>query len=82
MTSVPAVTGQAIAKIKGPIMSGEFTAGPKLPKEQDLAQRVGLSRSSLHEAVRAPTLIGVLEPRVVTAPTSRVSRPARRADRP
>ena len=64
MTDVPALTDQAIAKIKDLIMSGEFAAGSKLPKEQDLAQRLGLSRNSLREAVRALTLIGVLEPRV------------------
>jgi GntR family transcriptional repressor for pyruvate dehydrogenase complex len=61
---MPPVTDQAIAKIKDLIMSGEFAAGAKLPKELDLAQRLGLSRSSLREAVRALTLIGVLEPRV------------------
>ena len=59
-----ALTDQAIAKIKDLIMSGEFAAGSKLPKEQELAQRLGLSRNSLREAVRALTLIGVLEPRV------------------
>ena len=59
-----ALTDQAIAKIKDLIMSGEFTAGSKLPNEQDLSQRLGLSRNSLREAVRALTLIGVLEPRV------------------
>jgi GntR family transcriptional repressor for pyruvate dehydrogenase complex len=59
-----ALTDQAIAKIKDLIMSGEFAAASKLPKEQDLAQRLGLSRNSLREAVRALTLIGVLEPRV------------------
>ena len=59
-----ALTDQAIAKIKDLIMSGEFAAGSKLPNEQDLSQRLGLSRNSLREAVRALTLIGVLEPRV------------------
>ena len=59
-----ALTDQAIAEIKNLIMSGEFVAGSRLPKEQDLAQRLGLSRNSLREAVRALTLIGVLEPRV------------------
>ena len=58
------LTDQAIAEIKSLIMSGEFAAASKLPKEQDLAQRLGLSRNSLREAVRALTLIGVLEPRV------------------
>jgi len=58
------VTDQAIAKIKDLIISGEFAAGAKLPREQDLAARLGLSRNSLREAVRALTLIGVLDTRV------------------
>lgn len=58
------VTDQAIAKIKDLIVSGEFSAGSRLPREQDLAARLGLSRNSLREAVRALTLIGVLDPRV------------------
>ena len=59
-----ALTDQAIAKIKDMIVSGEFAADSKLPKEQVLADQLGLSRNSLREAVRALTLIGVLEPRV------------------
>ncbi len=59
-----AVTDQAIDQIKQLIVEGEFSAGSRLPKEQELAQRLGLSRNSLREAVRALTLIGVLEPRV------------------
>jgi GntR family transcriptional repressor for pyruvate dehydrogenase complex len=57
-------TDQAIAKIKELISSGEFTAGARLPTERELTQRFGVSRSSLREAVRALTLVGVLEPRV------------------
>src|SRR4029078_1823377 len=59
-----ALTDQAIAKIKDLIMSGEFAADSKLPKEQELAQRLGLSRNSLLEAGAALTRMGVLEPRV------------------
>lgn len=58
-----ALTDQAIAKIKDLIVAGEFAPGAKLPKERVLAERLGLSRNSLREAVRALTLIGVLEPR-------------------
>jgi GntR family transcriptional regulator, transcriptional repressor for pyruvate dehydrogenase complex len=58
------LTDQAIAKIKDLIISREFTAGARLPREQDLAARLGLSRTSLREAVRALTLIGVLDTRV------------------
>jgi DNA-binding FadR family transcriptional regulator len=58
-----ALTDQAIEKIKDLIVAGEFAPGSKLPKERELAERLGLSRNSLREAVRALTLIGVLEPR-------------------
>ena len=58
------LTDQAIAKIKALIISGEFKAGSKLPREHDLARQLGLSRNSLREAVRALTLIGVLDARV------------------
>ena len=57
-------TDQAIAKLKELISSGEFTAGARLPTERELTLRFGVSRSSLREAVRALTLVGVLEPRV------------------
>ena len=58
-----ALTDQAIVKIKELILSGEFAPGSKIPRERELAERLGLSRNSLREAVRALTLIGVLEPR-------------------
>jgi GntR family transcriptional repressor for pyruvate dehydrogenase complex len=58
------VTDQAILKIKDLIITGEFGAGAKLPRERDLAARLGLSRNSLREAVRALALIGVLDTRV------------------
>jgi len=58
------VTDQAITKIKELIVAGEFTAGTKLPREQDLAARLGISRNSLREAVRALALVGVLDTRV------------------
>jgi GntR family transcriptional repressor for pyruvate dehydrogenase complex len=57
-------TDQAIAKIKELISSGEFNAGARLPTERELTRRFGVSRSSLREAVRALTLVGVLEPRI------------------
>jgi GntR family transcriptional repressor for pyruvate dehydrogenase complex len=63
-TFTGSATDQAIAKIKELISSGEFTAGARLPTERALTQRFGVSRSSLREAVRALTLVGVLEPRV------------------
>ncbi|MBG0815275.1 FadR/GntR family transcriptional regulator [Planomonospora sp. ID82291] len=58
-----AVTDAAIDKIKQMILSGELAPGSRLPKEADLAERLGLSRNSLREAVRALALINVLDVR-------------------
>jgi DNA-binding FadR family transcriptional regulator len=58
-----AVTDEAIEKIKEMIVSGELGPGDRLPKEADLADRLGLSRNSLREAVRALSLIHVLDVR-------------------
>src|SRR5947208_15490608 len=45
------------------IVSGELGPGDRLPKEADLADRLGLSRNSLREAVKALSLIHVLDVR-------------------
>ncbi|MBO4275882.1 FadR/GntR family transcriptional regulator [Microbispora triticiradicis] len=58
-----AVTDAAIDRIKQMIISGELRPGDRLPKEADLAERLGLSRNSLREAVRALALINVLDVR-------------------
>jgi DNA-binding FadR family transcriptional regulator len=42
------------------IIAGECPPGSRLPKEDDLAQRLGLSRNSLREAVRALTAMQIL----------------------
>jgi len=55
-----AVTDDAIEAIKQMIVDGELRPGDRLPREPDLADRLGLSRSSLREAVKALTLIKVL----------------------
>ena len=57
------VTDEAIEKIKGMIVSGELAPGDKLPKEADLAVALGLSRNSLREAVKALSLLNVLDVR-------------------
>jgi GntR family transcriptional regulator, transcriptional repressor for pyruvate dehydrogenase complex len=58
-----AVTDEAIDKIKEMIVSGGLRPGDRLPKEADLADRLGLSRNSLREAVKALSLIHVLDVR-------------------
>lgn len=57
------LTDSAIEHIKGMIVSGELRPGDRLPREADLADRLGLSRNSLREAVRALSLIRVLDVR-------------------
>jgi GntR family transcriptional repressor for pyruvate dehydrogenase complex len=58
-----ALTDGAIDKIKEMILSGALGPGDRLPKEADLAERLGLSRNSLREAVKALSLIRVLDVR-------------------
>ncbi|GGZ02941.1 FadR/GntR family transcriptional regulator [Streptomyces nitrosporeus] len=58
-----AVTDEAIEKIKGMIVSGALAPGDRLPKESELAAGLGLSRNSLREAVRALSLIRILDVR-------------------
>lgn len=57
------VTEDAIAQIKAMIVSGELAPGDRLPREADLAARLGLSRNSLREAIRALSWIRVLDVR-------------------
>lgn len=58
-----AVTDEAILKIKDMIVSGELSPGERLPPEGELSERLGLSRSSLREAVKALAVIRVLDVR-------------------
>src|SRR5580692_1364845 len=58
-----AVTDKAIEKLKVMISSGELTPGQRLPREADLAAQLGLSRSSLREAVRALSMVRILDVR-------------------
>ncbi|GGS34476.1 FadR/GntR family transcriptional regulator [Streptomyces griseoviridis] len=58
-----AVTDEAIEKIKDMIVSGALRPGDRLPKESRLADDLGLSRNSLREAVRALSLIRILDVR-------------------
>jgi GntR family transcriptional regulator, transcriptional repressor for pyruvate dehydrogenase complex len=55
-----ALTDEAIDKIKAMIVAGELAPGSRLPKEEVLAGQLGLSRSSLREAVRALTAMRIL----------------------
>jgi GntR family transcriptional regulator, transcriptional repressor for pyruvate dehydrogenase complex len=58
-----AVTDEAITKIKEMIVSGELRPGDRLPREKELSERLGLSRNSLREAIKALSVIRVLDVR-------------------
>lgn len=58
-----AVTDDAIGRIKEMIVSGELSPGDRLPPEKELGERLGVSRSSLREAVKALEVIRVLDVR-------------------
>ncbi|MGW8482966.1 FadR/GntR family transcriptional regulator [Microbacterium sp. NPDC055903] len=58
-----AVTDEAIEKIKAMIVSGELAPGDRLPPEKELSERLGLSRNSMREAVKALEVIRVLDVR-------------------
>lgn len=56
-------TTDAVDRIHSMIVSGALRPGDRLPAEADLADHLSLSRSSLREAVRALSFIGVLRTR-------------------
>lgn len=62
-TTRTTVTQRAIEQIKAKLAAGELAPGQRLPTERDLAAELGLSRSSMREAIRALTVLGVLEAR-------------------
>jgi GntR family transcriptional regulator, transcriptional repressor for pyruvate dehydrogenase complex len=57
------VTDDAISRIRHMILTGELAPGDRLPPEGTLAANLGLSRTSLREAVRALTVLGVINTR-------------------
>ena len=57
------VTTKAIQSIRSMIVDGVLAPGDRLPPEQELAERIGVSRGSLREAVRALSQINVLDVR-------------------
>ncbi|MDA2807938.1 FadR/GntR family transcriptional regulator [Nocardiopsis suaedae] len=57
------VTRRPIERIKAMIAEGRLRPGDRLPTERDLAHEFEVSRSSMREAVRTLTTLGVLEVR-------------------
>ena len=57
------LTDSAIEQIKQMIIEGRLRPGDRLPREQDLADLLGLSRGTLREAVRALAAMKVVDVR-------------------
>lgn len=58
-----AVTDDAVEKLKAMLTAGRLRPGDRLPPEAALAEQLGLSRSSLREAVRALSMVRILDVR-------------------
>lgn len=54
---------QVIEQIQNNIMNGTFKKGDKLPSERDLSEKMGVSRTSIREALRVLETMGVVESR-------------------
>jgi DNA-binding FadR family transcriptional regulator len=63
------------------IRNGGYTIGDRLPGERELAQRLGVSRPSVREAVIALEVAGVVEVRTGSGVYVRSSGPSRNAQR-
>jgi GntR family transcriptional repressor for pyruvate dehydrogenase complex len=73
------ISAPIAAQIRGAILEGKLSPGDRLPTERDLAERFGVSRVTVRDALRALETAGLVEIRVgaaggafVTAPSSRV----------
>jgi GntR family transcriptional repressor for pyruvate dehydrogenase complex len=54
---------QAVEQIRGAILLGTFSAGEKLPAEQELSEQLNVGRSSIREALRVLEAEGLIEVR-------------------
>lgn len=56
-------TDYVVDTLRVAIQNGDMKAGDRLPKEADLAEKLGVGRSTLREAVKVLNAYGVLESR-------------------
>lgn len=52
-----------VEQIQVMVMNGELKTGDKLPTERDLAEQLGVSRTSIREALRSLEMVGLVESR-------------------
>lgn len=60
---IPRVYSLVVEQIRALIESGQLNAGDKLPTERSLAEQLGVSRSSVREALSALEVLGVIHSR-------------------
>jgi GntR family transcriptional regulator, transcriptional repressor for pyruvate dehydrogenase complex len=70
------VSGQVVSQFLDMVKRGELNAGDRLPPERELAERFGVGRNSVREALRELNLLGVVASRhgegtFVAAPDAR-----------
>lgn len=58
------LTGELVALFKRLIAEGALAPGDRLPPERELAEMVGVSRSSLRQALKVLEMMGVISQRV------------------
>ena len=54
------VAAEAVSRIQALVRSGELLPGGRLPPERELARELGVSRSTLREAIRALVAMNIL----------------------
>lgn len=59
----PRLAHEIVAQLRELIFSGAFGVGDKLPPERELAERLGVNRGSLREAIKSLELIGLVRTR-------------------
>src|SRR5712664_1861430 len=59
----PSVPEAVIAQIQTLVSSGALRTGDRLPPERELAERLGVGRSSIREAIQALQMMGMAEVR-------------------
>ena len=56
-------TMQVVNSVKTALQTGELKVGDRLPNEADMANEIGVGRSSLREGIKILAAYGVVEPR-------------------